>query len=125
MVIKVNPLHLEFSNKDKNELKVEANRSGSAGTYDRKYKNTNRDYYILVIKFNPLNLEFSSEAKHIAVILHRVPQLRFEANRSTGSRLMIVHTNTQTEITSFFKFYKYRFFLIFVFKPKQSHKLAY
>ena len=37
-----------------------------------------------------------------------------------GSWVMIVKTNTQAEITSVY-IYKYRFFLIFGYKPKQPH----
>ena len=59
----------------------------------------------LWLELNPLNLELFNLAKNFPVVLPRLP-IKFEANRSSGSWVMIgqtiKQTNRQTEITTLY-----------------------
>ena len=48
---------------------------------------------------NPLNLESQNQAKKTFPLLSRVPQSKWEANRSKGYWDLIGQTNKQTEDT--------------------------
>ena len=47
------------------------------------------------IKFNQLNSVFLNQAERTFPWIYRVPELKFEANRSMGSRVLIEQTNKQ------------------------------